>query len=440
MKVYYNQSAAAMLLIYTQKVTPRITYSFRHICTNILNIPVKFTSEIETFVAHDGMKLSYGKQALGNELFIQSVELLTEQGLSDVDYKIQDWEGMPCFFPLSEGSSLPYDIFAAAFYFLSRYEEYMPHVKDSEGRFPATESLAYQEGFLEIPVIDVWAYKFKAVLQRHYPNIVLQGREFRSGTIISVSEAFCYKKKGIMRVVLGFLSDLFHLRVKYVIDRIRVMLNLKPDPFDNYSRIIKFLKKHRIPLKFMFQVSDFSTYDRNINPNRLEFQSLIKSMADYAEVGLQPGYYGTQKVEVLKKEKKRLEFILKRPVESALNHKYNLMLPEGYKNMVELEFKRDYSMGYPQVYGFRAGTCTPFLFYDLNLEVTTPLRIIPYALNNNAARYLKETEVEGKVWQIMQQVKAVEGNLIAIFSNEDFSVYANAKRNYRILKTINEIN
>lgn len=429
-----------MLLIYTPKITPRITYSFRHICTNILNIPTKFTSEIETFIAHEGIKLSYGKQALGNELFIQSVDLLTEQGLSDVDLRIMDWEGMPCFFPLTEGCHLPYDIFAASFYLLSRYEEYMPHVKDYEGRFPASESLAFQEGFLEIPIIDVWAYKFKAVLQQHFPDFKFPSRSFRTHTIISVTEAYCYKKKGIVRVFLGFLSDLFHLRVKYVIDRSRVMLNLKHDPYDNYSRIIKFLKKHRISLKFMFQVSEFSTYDRNINPNRLKFQSLIKSMADYAEVGLQPGYYATKKVEVLKKEKKRLEFILKRSVESVLNYKFNLMLPEGYKSMAELEFRKDYSMGYPDVYGFRAGTCTPFLFYDLNLEVTTPLRIYPYALNNRASRFLKETEIEGRVWEIMQRVKAVDGTLIAIFSNEDFSEYANAKRNYRILKNINEIN
>ena len=176
----------------------------------------------------------------------------------------------------------------------------MPHVKDHQGRFPASESLAFQEGFLEIPIIDVWAYKFREILQNHYPDESFPTRKFRTQNIISVTEAFSYKEKGIVRVVLGFLDDLIHLRVKYVIDRMRVMLNLKHDPYDNYSRIIKFLKKHRIPLKFMFQISDFSTFDRNINPNRLQFQSLMKSMADYAEVGLQPGFYATKKVEVLK--------------------------------------------------------------------------------------------------------------------------------------------
>ena len=129
-------------------------------------------------------------------------------------------------------------------------------------------------------------------------------------------------------------------------------------------------------------------------------QSLIKSVADYAEVGLQPGFYANQKFAVLKEEKRRLENILKRPVLSAINSKYNLLLPNAYNHMVELDFKNDFSMGYPEALGFRAGTCTPFLFYDINFEVTTPLLLHPYALNVEAFQKMKETEIEYKVREI----------------------------------------
>lgn len=428
-----------MLLIYTQKVTPRITYVFKHICTRILGVPVGFTSKIEEFVAHEGMKISYGKQSLGNEVFIQNVDLLLEQGMSDLEVKVQQWDDVPCFFSVSENSSIPFDIFAASFYLLSRYEEYLPHVKDKEGRFPASESLAAQEDFLEIPVIDVWAYKFRKILQYKFPAYDFPERKYSTENIIAVTEAFCYKKKGAVRVLLGFIEDIFQLKPKYVLHRVQVMLKLKRDPYDVYDRILRFLKKYKISLKFMFQVSDFSTHDRNINHNRLELQSMIKSVADYAEVGLQPGFYANQKFKVLKEEKNRLENILKRPVISAINNKYNLLLPDTYNHMVELEFQNDYSMGFPEKIGFRAGTCTPFLFYDLNFEITTPLMVHPYVINIQAMHKLKETEIEYKVLEIKRQIKMVEGNLITVFSNQDFSEYANAKRNRNILKTVNEI-
>ncbi len=428
-----------MLLVYTQKITPRITYVFKHVCTQVLGLPVGFTSKIEEFVAHEGMKLSYGKQSLANEVFIQNVDLLLEQGINDLEVKVQDWDEVPCFFAVGEASSIPFDIFAASFYLLSRYEEYLPHVKDEEGRFQASESLAFQEGFLEKPIIDIWARKFQQVLEDKFPNQKFPKRNFSTQTIIAVTEAYCYKKKGIVRVVLGLFLDLFRFKPKYVLHRLQVMTKFKKDPYDIYSKVIRFLKKYDVPMKFMFQLSDFSTYDRNINHNRLEFQSLIKSVADYAEVGLQPGFYANQKFAVLKEEKKRLEQIIKRPVISAINNHYNLLLPDTYNHMVELDFQDDFSMGYPEAVGLRAGTCTPFLFYDLNFEITTPLLIHPYAINSEAFSKLKENEIEYKVLEIKRQILMVNGNLISVFTNKDFSEYANARRNFSILKILNEI-
>ena len=60
--------------------------------------------------------------------------------------------GCSLFFPAGEVSSIPFDIFAASFYLITRYEEYLPHVQDVHERFPADESIAFKNGFLEQPV------------------------------------------------------------------------------------------------------------------------------------------------------------------------------------------------------------------------------------------------------------------------------------------------
>ena len=152
-----------MLLVYSHKITPRLKYTFKQVCTRILGIPVSFTTKVEAFIAHNSLKISYTKQPLSNEIFIRSHELLFEQGLSDVEIQVQDWEETKCFFSTGEKSVIPFDIFAASFYLLSRYEEYLPHVKDEYGRFTAKDSLAFKNGFLKQPVIDIWAYKFETV-------------------------------------------------------------------------------------------------------------------------------------------------------------------------------------------------------------------------------------------------------------------------------------
>lgn len=428
-----------MLLIYTQKITPRIIYIFKHICTHILGLQIRFTNKIEEFIAHPGMKFSYGKKRLGNEFFIQNADLLLEQGLSDVEIKIQKWEETKCFFSVSEKSDLPFDIFAAAFYLLSRYEEYMPHLKDDFGRFPASESLAFKENFLKSPVVDLWAYKFKKILIHNFPEIEFKKCDFEAISLISVSRVFNYKNKGFLRSLTGIARDLGKLKFSKISDRFKVLLRIKKDPYNVFDDLIYFIKKHKVKMVFMFQLSDFNAYDRNISHSRLNYISIIKYVADYSLVGLKLGYYAVKDLEVLKIEKKRFEEILHAPLQNVLNSKYNLMLPEHYNNLNELAITNDYSMGYPEWSGFRAGTCRSYLFYDINLEITTPLKIHPYMFHSQVCRSQPAEDIHKDIAVMLKEVQFVQGTFRSIFKNRDFSEYGNKTFYFSLLKQIHGI-
>lgn len=427
-----------MLLIYTQKVTPRIIYVFKHLCTHLLGIPIKFTSKIEEFIAHEGAKLSYGRQALGNEFFIQKVELLMEQGFSELEIKVQTWDDTVCFFPLPDASDIPFDIFAASFYLLSRYEEYLPHVKDEAGRFPAGESLAHQESFLNKPVVDIWALKFLEILLDRFPELEYAPRKFRTGTVITSEHTFIYKNKGFLRSFMGMMLDLFSFNIGKVADRLQVWARIKDDPHNIFEDLIELIKEHNIYMLFMFQLSDFSIHDRNISHNRIPHRAVIKSVADYAQVGLLVGYYAMEEIQNLRKEKLRLEEIVHNTVDHVMNDKYDLKLPDHYNSLIELEITNDHSMGYPDQPGFRAGTCSPFLFYDINMEITTPLKVHPYAFNSGYVSSRSPDKLKEEVSRLLQEVKAVDGKFRAVFKNQDFSNYADKELYYSLLKLIHE--
>ena len=428
-----------MLLIYTQKVTPRIVYIFKHLCTHILGIPINFTSKIEEFIAHDGPKLSYGKQALGNEFFIQNVDLLLEQGFSEIEIKVQPWDDTIGFFALAESSDLPFDIFAASFYLLSRYEEYLPHVKDAFGRFPASESIGFQENFLHKPIVDIWAYKFQEILMERFPQLEHKKRAYHNSTIITSENTFIFKNKGFLRSFVGLLSDLVQFNIGKVIDRLQVWIRIKSDPNDTFEDLISIIREDKIETLFMFQLSDFSRHDRNISHNRIPHRAVIKSVADYSKVGLLMGYYAMEDIRILRKEKLRLEDIVHSSVEHAMNHQYNLRLPDQYNNLIELEINNDYSMGYPDKLGFRAGTSTSYLFYDINMEVTTPLKVHPYAFNSNVVAKMTRNKLNEDLRRIILETKEVQGTLRSVFSNHDFSQYSDSNSYYSVLNQIHEI-
>ncbi len=410
-----------MLLIYTHKITARFTYIMKHIFTRILGIEVTFTTKVEDFIKHSGAKITYTKQPLQNEFFIRSIGLLYEQGINDLEVHIDDWEGTPCFFNSGERSSIPYDIFAASFYLLSRYEEYLPHVKDIHGRFPPKESLAYQHGFLQKPVIDIWAFKLLKKLQNRFPDLQYTQRTYNFTSVVDVTTSHCFAHRGFVRSVAGLFYDLGSFKLKRVGQRIKVWFNPKKDPYNNYGYLIDLHKKFKVKSLFFFQLASYSTYDKNVSPHSNKFRFLIKSVADYSTVSLAASYSSFNNVALLKKEKKRLESVVNRGVD-AVRTRYNRVdIPETYRNLVEAEFTKDYTMGYTHEIGFRAGTCTPFYFYDINLEIQQPIRIHSFAVHDYALLGLTtKDEILDKVNALNQQVRSVQGSFITIFSNELF--------------------
>lgn len=411
-----------MLLVYTHKITPRLKYAFKQVFTRILGIPVDFTTTIEDFIAHDSLKMSYTRQPLSNEIFVRSHDILYEQGLSDVEISVQDWEETKCFFFNGDKSTIPFDIFSATFYLLSRYEEYLPHVKDQYGRFTAQESLAYKHDFLHQPVVDIWAYKFKKVFQENYPDFQFPERQYTIKPIIDVPSAYNFKLKGIMRTFGGTVKDLFSFNFKKLYYRYMVLFGLKRDTYDTFKYIINKQKQSQFKFLFFFLIGDYSTYDKGIDAQKKKFITLIKQVADYCQVGLKASYFTLEDISILKKEKGRMEAILNTSL-SASRHSFSkLNLPESYRNLVELEILEDYTMGYVNHPGFRAGTCTPFFFYDLDYEIQTPLKICSYhLLDYSLLKFQSLLDKKKALNEIIYQVKKVHGEFVPVFHNYTFS-------------------
>lgn len=411
-----------MLLVYTHKITPRLTYVFKHMVKRILGIPVEFTTTIEEFIAHNGLKLSYTKQPLSNELFIRSNELLFEVGFSDVEINVQKWDDTVGFFVTSERSHLPYDIFAASFYLISRYEEYLPHVKDHYGRYSATESLAFKNNFLNQPVVDIWAYKFKSILQEKFPEFEFPVQSYKVIPLIDVPMAYLFKNKGMIRTIGGILNDIYRLNFKQLSRRLLVMLQLKKDNYDTFDALISLQKQSQARFLFLFLIGKFSSYDKNISINKSGFRSLIKSVADYSRIGLKFSFASIDHLEIMKEEKDKFNLVINRKTSVSRNSYSKVNLPQAYRNLLELDIEEDYTMGYVNHLGFRAGTCTPFHFYDLDYEIETPLKIYGYHCNDYALlKYkslLDKTETLNK---LITEVKNVNGTFITVFHNYTFS-------------------
>jgi hypothetical protein len=387
-------------------------------------------------VSFEGPKLSYAPKRLSNEFYIKSNSILLEQGFSDIEIDVKDWDESKCFF-YNENGTVPFDIFAASFYLISRYEEYLPHLKDVYGRFSFQESIAHKNNFLEEPVIDIWAYKLKESLCSFFPNVIFDDRKFKLKTIIDVPSVYYYKNKGFLRTIGGVFTDLARLKPKNIYTRLLVIFRLQKDPYDTFNWIVNKQKQVSDKFLFFFLVGKFSTYDKNISLIKQPFVNIIKLVSDYSIIGLKLSFFALSNLNILKKEKADIESITNRDLTISRNSFSKVNLPINYRNLIKLNIREDFTMGYVNKIGFRASTCTPFLFYDIDNDIQTPLLINPYNLMDysllNINSFLDKKE---KVIETIERVKSVNGTFTSIFHNYSFSNDARWKRFKEIFEII----
>jgi hypothetical protein len=410
-----------MLLIYTPKITSRNRYIFRLFFKELLGIEFRLIDQQNEFETYGGPKFSYGQAALGQELHFTST---SETGIKEQEPSVFEWNGHPVFFATGKHADMPFDPFAAAFYLVSRYEEYLPHIRDHYDRFDAKESIAWKNGFLSKPVVNTWAQIIKEKLKLRFPELIFPERKFSYVSTFDIDNAYAYREKGFMRTVGGYLKDLLKLDIGQVKARTQVLFGSKPDPYDTYDFQFSIQKKYKFKTIYFFLVGDYGVNDKNLPVESRKFQSLIKTVGDYAEVGVHPSYGSNAKPELLKKEVGRLAKVLHREVTNSRQHFLKLSFPDTYRNLIDLDITDDHTMGFANEIGFRAGICSAFNFYDLDLEIETKLRIHPFAVMDATLKYYMKVPPSKAIEAIrplLEEVKKVNGTFISLWHNESLS-------------------
>src|SRR6266487_5834059 len=157
------------VILYSPQTSARLNYIIDFFSTQISGEPTIITTDIVKFKNADAVKINYSATATGeNEIQISPHTLLFEKGIVHRLVECFEWKGLKAFFK-TEGN-IPFDIFAASFYLLTRYEEYLPHKEDEYGRFAHTNSLAFKENFLHLPLVNLWMKEFVKLLQHKFPR------------------------------------------------------------------------------------------------------------------------------------------------------------------------------------------------------------------------------------------------------------------------------
>ncbi|UTW61066.1 polysaccharide deacetylase family protein [bacterium SCSIO 12741] len=415
---------SSTIYVFVPEETERIRYTFHLIFREILKVNFELITDRDDWDKYkQEVTLVYDYQPLETALHFVPHGLLRQKGINEFDIQTEDWDGLPIFFRVND-STWPFDPFAASFFLASRYEEYWPHRKDKHGRFPASESVAFKRQFLHLPWINLVVDRLQKLIEERFPDFAFPSRSYQFLPTVDVDNAFAFLEKGMVRTLGALLRSAVTLDSEDLKNRISALLGMKKDPFDVFSELLDLQKQYGLKPIYFFLVGDYGINDKNVPISSRKFQALIKHIRDYAEVGLHPSYASSQDPDKLRMELKRLSQVIHSPVRISRNHFLKLQLPGSYRELLDAEIHTDYTMGFPDEYGFRASLCTPFSFYDLEMEQRTPLQVVPFCFMEATARFYKNQSVQealAELEKLLEPIRQVDGQCCVLWHNDSLS-------------------
>jgi len=302
---------------------------------------------------------------------------------------------------------------------VTRYEEYLGHQADEHGRYRAASSLAFRNGFLDKPVVDLWTREFSRALLKKFPTIAFRRNEFKSLLTIDSDQPFAYLGKNLLISVGGLFRDMTN-KDGHASDRYKVVKHEMKDPYEVYDFILDSIDNYGAETRFFFPTGDHSKYDKNPSWKSPEYGELIKRISNRHAIGIHPSYYAADKYKDLEGEINRLKAVTGKEITSSRYHFIRLFMPVSYINLAKQGIAEDFSMGFPDEAGFRAGIARPFNFYNITEEKQTNLKIVPFQVMDGTLFQYKKLEPASAIeiiFSLINETRRVGGLFVSIWHN-----------------------
>ena len=390
-----------MVTIYTEHITPRLTYVL-DFCFTEKGVTYQLVSTIEEWAKLKVKNLNYSNQELEADLQIKPQGILFESeiyqskvlNLKNGALEIDD---------VNDGLGL-------VFYMLSRYNSYFSKNLDQHGRLNAKQNILVKLGLNKRAIVDQLVKNIWKKLNLDYTPVQ---NGFKFIPTFDIDIAWAYKHRKFIRSIGALIKG------KKPIERLKVFAGVSKDPYDTYSEIRLISSKTDNIICFIL-LGDWGKYDKNIHWENHSFGSLIRGLDLEGDLGIHPSYASYLNKDRVTNEMKRLNSITGHSIAKSRQHFLRLKIPESYNTLVEVGIENDYSMGFADEVGFRAGTSFPFRFFDLKKNKTQNLWIHPFTYMDSALKdylHLSPEQAIRIIDELMQEVKSVGGQFISIWHN-----------------------
>jgi hypothetical protein len=323
------------------------------------------------------------------------------------------------------------DIIAATFFLLSRYEEILkPDCRDQHGRFCAKDSIIFQQGYGNRPLVDEYGVLLRKWLREAGVAMPPEKQGFNKIYLThDVDVPFRFERFNV--VCKQYIKNM--LNYNYCKSPFRKYINECYDDFYTFPAIIGHDRDFReklphIPVESIyFLISAGSLFNKKYyNFTSRKTARLMWALDESgAALGLHVSYEAGVDPRRISDETMRLAKRLKNYNGFSRHHYLQWREPEDVVYMEQAGITDDFTLSYADAVGFRVGTCRPYRFINprtksLTNVVIHPLEIMECTLNREIYMNLDYEQAFETCKKIVGQVYKHRGELVLLWHNTEF--------------------
>jgi len=173
-------------------------------------------------------------------------------------------------------------------------------------------------------------------------------------------------------------------------------------------------------------LGNYTSKDKNLSHLNEAQQVKIKKIALETEIGIHLSSITALDFKQMQIECERLAQITGQTTLSNRQHYLMHTLPQTYLLLLKAGIRHDYTMGYAEQTGFRAGTARTFPWFNLLKNEVTELNIHPFMyMDGTLKEYLELTNDAAKqrIRDLYKEVKRFGGTFSFLWHNETIGGY-----------------
>ncbi len=333
------------------------------------------------------------------------------------------------------------DLFASAFFMLTRWEEYVCNKKDELQRFPGRSSISFNYNFLHRPVVNEYAAMLGEMIQFLGRDDVAADRIF--AFYITHDVDFVLKWYSFSRFIRALSGDLLKrkslkLFCNDIADYLMTVFGIKEDPYNTFDFLMSSTEHINVKSYFNFmsegKVTKKSANYKFTHPFVKKLLHTINHRGHI--IGFHPGLSTFSSPEQWVRELNHLKSHSPQNIFCGRQHYLQFEVPNTWQIWNDAGMLWESSLSYDDEPGFRTGSCYAYSVFNFltrkNLELKErPLIIMDKSLVLEHKELSADQLIDNSI-ALIKRIRKYNGDFVLLWHNSSFNTieWKNYKRVY----------